>query len=284
MTRSLTFALVALAACNPRSSDLIECPEGYVCEPEDTGDTGSPDDSRDSTDTSDSDTSDSDTDAPVPDNTRPSDDLGGDFCDRDLLSRQPVPGGAPFGPCVTQEVFCGQTIEGTTEGGSFFYADDPDGTTSPSNFDTMGCAAPLPDLRGPERGFVLKGIDPGYMGTRVTLDRECSDTLYLWQMMAEQVDGESQGGCPTDRADAGSVGRDGAWAVCGVPEAVLPEECSEVPQPPECSHEATLVGPLPLQVNSYPSPPNAGRVRDLTFVVRNMGPEVANFRLHVECY
>lgn len=203
MTRSLTFALVALAACNPRSSDLIECPEGYscdpivecpegyVCEPVDTGDTGAPDDSRDSTDSSDLDTS--DTDAPVSDNTRPSDDLGGDFCDRDLLDRQPVPGTSEYGHCVTQEVFCGQTIEGTTEGGGMFY------DWAGGRYHQWCGTDPGDLLQGPERVFYWANVPN--VKPRIVLERECGD-LHAYVLRHENL-----GQCPyaPSREEQGAI-------------------------------------------------------------------------------
>ncbi len=71
-------------------------------------------------------------------------------CEADYLAGTPVPGSA--GACLTEEVFCGDVLYQTTEGGDTLYDDG----FWERNF--LSSTLEAGDLDGPERVYVFRGL------------------------------------------------------------------------------------------------------------------------------
>lgn len=99
------------------------------------------------------------------------DDTGTSTSDTGGFCQQDLPNDAPGGPdCVTDTIQCGQTIKGTTGGGSTVF--------DQSLYDGWFCGYPYPsDYEGAERVFLLD-ID-GRSNVDLDLDSECSEVDIL---------------------------------------------------------------------------------------------------------
>jgi hypothetical protein len=148
----------------------------------DADDTGETDADADSDGDSDADTdgdSDGDTDADTDGDTDSDSDSDSDLeCDEPYET--PAPG--QVAECITQEVFCGDVVYGTLEGGSTDY--DYDYWLYQQELDSL--LGEYDALDGPERVYLFRGLDPDEV-VRATFTT-CFDLWANWILFGDTGD------------------------------------------------------------------------------------------------
>ncbi|MCA9492920.1 MAG: hypothetical protein KC621_23475, partial [Myxococcales bacterium] len=95
-------------------------------------------------------------------------------CNDDWTGITPDPGDAGLGQCVVEELFCGETVYGTTTGGSTVY--DYDFWEQENALGNI--FGDFSALDGPERSYVFRHLPQG--GTLVVTVEACMDLWASW--------------------------------------------------------------------------------------------------------
>ncbi|MCB9684101.1 MAG: hypothetical protein H6738_00875 [Alphaproteobacteria bacterium] len=117
-------------------------------------------------------------------------------CNEDWTGITPDPGDAGLGQCVVQELFCGETILGTTTGGSTVY----DYQFWEDENALGNILGDFTALDGPERSYVFRNLPQN--GTLVVTVESCMD---LWASWIRYGDANGTDYCDLSHFNIGGV-------------------------------------------------------------------------------